>query len=208
MKHSIIAKREDGFKISYTSLNDFIKLKKLVSGLSNENKCLFTPWLFSEKPNFKVRIGQLLAKCSLITSLGKIIKKIFPRGYIIILKLESPDDEVVGFVFLYNFKKLSDQYFYVTLGYVVADNYQGMGLGTFQCLKVQNILSTEKIRCIEANVFIDNKKSGLVFKKMGFETEGIEKNILQPCGKRHDVIKFVKNFKIQESQSDDSEKNK
>jgi len=153
MKNPIIAKREDGFKISYTSLNDFIKLKKMVSSLSKESKCHFTPWLFDEKPNYKVRIGQVIAKYSLIPFLGTIIKKFFPRGYIVILKLESPEDEVVGFVFLYNFKKLSDEHFYVTLGYVVADNYQGMGLGTFQCLKVQNILLTEKIKCIEANVF-------------------------------------------------------
>jgi len=55
---------------------------------------------------------------------------------------------------------------------------------------------------------IDNKKSATVFKKMGFETEGIERNILQPCGKRHDVIKFIKNFKIQELHPDDGKKNK
>ena len=107
MKNSIITKREDGFTIALSSFSDFKRLKKLVKGLSEESKCLFTPWLFNENPKFKVRIGQTIAKFSLIPIIGKILKKILPRGFIIILMVESPKQEVVGFVYIYNFKRNS-----------------------------------------------------------------------------------------------------
>jgi len=42
MKKSIIAKREDGFVISYATFEDFKNLKNLVKNLSKESKCLFT----------------------------------------------------------------------------------------------------------------------------------------------------------------------
>jgi len=194
MKEDIIAKREDGITISYTTFNDFKKLQKLVKGLSEESKCQFTPWLFNEQPNFKIKIGQICAKYSLIPFIRKIVKKILPRGFTIILKVESSQKEVIGFVYLYNFKKLSDGSFYVTHGDVIADGYQGKGIGTFQRFHMQEEIKKNNIRYCEANIFLDNEKSISFFKKNGFEVDKVERNILQPCGKRHDVIKLIKKY--------------
>jgi len=206
MKNSIIAKREDGYTIRLSTFSDFKRLQKLVKNLSEESKCLFTPWLFDENPKFKVRIGQTIAKLSLIPIIGNILKKILPRGFIIILIVESPQQEVVGFVYLYNFKKMSDGSFYVTHGDVIADSFQGKGLGTFQRIHMQELIKNEKIKYVEANIFGGNEKSFSFFKKNGYKIEKVEENILQPCGKRHDVVKFIRNFKIHESQPENEKK--
>jgi len=192
--NKLVGKREDGFIVSYATFGDFKKLKKLVKELSPQSKCHFTPWLFQEKPNIEVRIGQMFGKFSLLYPLGSIIKKIFPHGYSIILKVESPTFEVVGFVYLYNFKKLSNGNFHATYGNVISDQYQGKGLGRFQHQQLQEVIKNHNVEFVEANVYLDNKRNIELLQKSGFKTEKIEKNVFQPCGKRHDVCKLVKKY--------------
>jgi len=78
MKKSIIAKRKDGFVISYATFEDFKNLKNLVKNLSKESKSLFGLWLFDEKPTVKARIGQIIAPLSLLPYIGPLTKKYFP----------------------------------------------------------------------------------------------------------------------------------
>jgi len=41
---------------------------------------------------------------------------------------------------------------------------------------------------------LENKKSLSFYEKNGFEVEKIEKNVLLSCGKRHDLVEYVKKY--------------
>ena len=194
MKNPIIEKREDGFVISYALFGDFKNLKNLVKNLSKESKCLFTPWLFNEKPTLKYRIGQILARLSLIPIIRPLTKKIFPMAYLVILQVKSSQSEVVGFVYLNRFEKISDGYFSAHKGVVISDDYQDKGLSTFLHKQLQEVAKKENLGVMRAGVFSENKKSLSFYEKNGFEVMKIEKNVLLSCGKRHDTIEFVKKY--------------
>jgi len=194
MKKSIIAKREDGFVISYASFGDFKNLKNLVKNLSKESKCLFPAWLFEEKPTLKKRIGQIIAPLSLIPIIRPLTKKIFPMAYLAILQVKSPKSIVVGFVYLNRFQKISDGYFSAYQGTVISDDYQGKGLGTFLRKYMEEVAKKENLGIMKGGGVLENKKSLSYYEKNGFEVEKIEKNVLQSCGKRHDMVTFVKKY--------------
>jgi len=194
MDKSIIAKREDGFVISYATFEDFKNLKNLVKNLSKESKCLFTAWLFDENPSIKVRIGQIIAPLSLLPFIGPLIKKIFPMAYLVILQVKSPQSTVAGFVYLNKFQKISDGYFSATQGTVVSDDYQSKGLGTFLRNYLQDVAKKENLGIMKGSVELKNRKSRSFYEKNGFEMGKIEKNVLLSCGKRHDVVEYVKKY--------------
>jgi len=194
MKKSIIAKREDGFVISYATFEDLKNLKNLVKNLSKESKCLFTDWLYDEKPTVKIRIGQIIAPLSLLPFIGPLTKKIFPMAYLVILQVKSPQSTVVGCVSLNNFQKISDGYFSAYQSTVISDDYQSKGLGTFLRNNMQEVAKKENLGIMKAGVFLENKKSLSFYKKNGFEVEKIEKNVLLSCGKRHDVVQVFKKY--------------
>jgi len=194
MKKSIIAKREDGFVISYATFEDFKNLKNLVKNLSKESKCLFTAWLFDEKPTIKVRIGQIIAPLSLLPFIRPLTKKIFPMAYLVILQVKSPQSTVAGFVYLHKFQKISDGYFSATQGTIISDDYQSKGLGTFLRNYMQEVAKKENLGIMKGGGVLENKKSLSYYEKNGFEVEKIEKNVLLSCGKRHDTIEFVKKY--------------
>jgi len=194
MDKSIIAKREDGFVISYATFKDFKNLKNLVKNLSKESKCLFTAWLFDENPSIKVRIGQIIAPLSLLPFIGPLTKKIFPMAYLVILQVKSPQSTVAGFVYLNKFQKISDGYFSATQGTVVSDDYQSKGLGTFLRNYLQDVAKKENLGIMKGSVELKNRKSRSFYEKNGFEMGKIEKNVLLSCGKRHDLVEYVKKY--------------
>lgn len=196
MEKSIIAKREDGFVISYAWFEDFKNIKNLVKNLSKESKCLFSHWLFDEKPTFQARIGQIIAPLSLLPIIRPLAKKIFPMAYLVILQVKSPESKVVGFILLNHFQKISDGYFSAFLGTVVSDDYQGKGLATFLRNTMLEITKKEKLGILKSGVFLKNEKSLSFYKKNKFEVEKIEKNRLS-CGKKLDMIfykKYINDF--------------
>ena len=73
----IINKGEDGYYVTFATWSDFPKLKKLVNELSEEAKQFYDPWMFKEKGSIKIRIGQIIARFSLIPIIGKLLKIIF-----------------------------------------------------------------------------------------------------------------------------------
>ena len=193
MKNSIIDKREDGFSISYASLKDFKKFQELVKGLSKESSCLFTPWLFLENPGNKAKMGQLIAKISLLPMFKTIIKKIFPYGLLVILKVTSDKNQIVGFIYSYNFRKIHSGYS-ARHAQVIADKFQGQGLGKFQTKCMEYVARKENVRHFITGVFLDNKASLSLLKKDGWKVTQVQKNLLMTCGKRHDVAKLTKDL--------------
>jgi len=194
MKKFIIEEREDGFVISYATFRDFKNLKNLVKNLSKESRCLFTPWLFNEKPTLKYRIGQIITPLSLIPIIRPLTKKIFPMAYLVILQVKSPQFVVAGFVYLNRFQKISDGYFSAHKGVVISDDYQGKGLSTFLHKQLQEVAKKENLGIMRGATFIENKKSLSFYENNGFEVEKIEKNVLLSCGKRHNIVRFVKKY--------------
>jgi len=194
MKKSIIKEREDGYVISNASFGDFKNLKNLVKNLSKESRCLFPAWLFEEKPTLKKRIGQIIAPLSLIPVIRPLTKKIFPMSYLAILQVKSPKSIVVGFVYLNRFQKISNGYFSAHQGTVISDDYQGKGLGTFLRKHMEEVAKQENLGIMKGGGVLENKKSISYYEKNGFEVEKIEKNVLQSCGKRHDIVTLVKKY--------------
>ena len=120
----IFCKRDDGYTISYASFRDFNKIQKLVDELSVESKRVFSPWLFNKDQSFKGKMGKFLASRSLLPIFGTLIKKFFPYAYSVILKVESPDSKLIGYLACYFFKKRNDGYYEVTTGGAMSESYR------------------------------------------------------------------------------------
>jgi len=192
MKNLVIKTREDGFKMSYATYKDFSRFQKLVKELSAESRCQFTPWLFQEKPPLKIKIGQIIAKLSLIPIFRQIIKKILPIGYIFAIKTESKESQLVGFMYSHKFQRRKDGSYTATFADVIAEGFRGMGLSTFQRQTMYEVVKRENISYMIVDIFHDNKSSIPFYEKTGWEKIGTERNILLPCGKMHDIIKYRK----------------
>ena len=192
MKEKIIARREDNFFISYARWSDFSKLKEVANNLSEENKKFYHPWMFKKNPSLKIRIGQSLAKFSLIPKFGKLIKLIFPYGYAVILKVMSKDNQIVGIISIYNFKRLSNGTFLVFHADMISEKYQNMGLGSFQRENMQKIAKQEKVSKISAWVHVNNKKSLDSVLKQGWKTVKIIKNFDEYNNQKYDMIEIQK----------------
>lgn len=127
----MLAKREDGFTVSLAKNEDFLNFIKLINDLSEESKEYYNPWMFKKNPSLKIKLSQILVRLSLNQLIGKIIKKIFPFGYVVILKCESPKGELAGNMCMYNFKRVDNGKFLVTESKVIFDKFQNKGLSGF-----------------------------------------------------------------------------
>ena len=178
--------------MAYAKWRDFPKLMKLVDNLSEESKKFYHPWMFENNPGLKIRIGQFLARLSLISVIGKIIKTLYPFGYAIILKCVSEKNEIVGIITIYNFKRLSDGTFLATLSDMIKNEYQGRGYGTFQLTCMEKIAKKENIGKILAGVHVNNKRSLSLFLKRGWKIIRTIKNADEYNNKKYDMIDVVK----------------
>jgi len=187
-----LAKREDDFVIKYATWNDFPKLKKVANSLSAENKRFYHPWMFTLNPSLKVRIGQFFGRASLIPTLGRMIKKLFPSGYSIVLKCLSENDEIVGIIAIYNFKRLSGGKFLVTHADMIVDKFQNKGLGKFQRDQMRNVAIKENVGKISAGIHVDNERSLDNVKKKGWKIVKVKKNADEFNGKMYDIVEVEK----------------
>jgi len=187
-----IAQRDDGFVLMHATWEDYSKLIKIANGLTPQNKIFYHPWLFRKNPPLKIKIGQLLARLSLLPRLGKLIKTLFPYGYAIILKLLSKDDEIVGIIAIYNFKKLPTGGFLVTHADMIVDKHQSIGLGSFQRKYLIEVAKQENVRKMWAKVHVLNQKSLSNVVKHGWKIVNTQKNVLETDGKKYDIVELVK----------------
>jgi len=190
---NVLEKRTDGFFISYATLSDYERIQDLVDYLSPETKKFFSVWLFNKKPRFKVKMGQWIAKLSLCPGFKKIIKKIFPYGFVIILKVESAS-ELVGYQALYFFKLLNDGTFKAKNAGAISEKFQGVGLGTWIRSLMLDVAKKENVSLLEGGVYSDNKKIlKIMTEKLGWKIVGVKKNVKSEYdGLLRDQIQLVK----------------
>ena len=82
---------------------------------------------------------------------------------------------VIGYAHLNLFNKYSRR-FQATLGLVVHDNFQGIGVGTFMLENLIQHATKLKLKKLWVHVHEDNIPSLSIFKKFHFDTEGVFKD--------------------------------
>lgn len=184
---------ENKISITRATYSDFNEIKKMVNELSDDNRRFFSAWLFDKKPRLKIRVGQFLAKISLMMLFGKILKKIIPYCYVFILVAKSPESGVVGYIANYLFKKRKDGTSEVTISSAVSSKFQNMGLGTRLRQKNEEELKKENVSLYRGGFYLENKKNYKIAKKLGYKITRIEKNKISKFdGKKYDFAHWEK----------------
>ena len=192
-KNKIIAKKDD-FIIQYATWNDFPKLKVLANSLTGENKRFYHPWMFDMNPSFKIRLGQIVCRFSLIPCIGSLIKKLFPYGFAVILKCLSKDGDIVGTNAIYNFKRLENGKYLASYGDMIKEEFQGLGLGKFQRQQMAELARKEGVKKIIAIVHVDNERSRDRVSKLSWRIVKLKKNKDEFNGKKYDVVEVEKDL--------------
>ena len=189
----VISKRDDGFTISYGTFRDFRNIHQLVTDLSTGSKIFFSPWLFNKEQSFKLKIGKLLARLSLLFPFGTLIKQFFPYAYLVILKVESPDSKLVGYLACYFFKKRNDGYYEATTGGAMSEKYRGMGLGTWIRSSIFDVAKKEHVKLLKVGAFSDNKQIlKILIDKLGWKVVGKRKAKSGYDGKIREELELIK----------------
>ena len=184
---SMLVSREDGFTISIAKFSDFPKFFELIDNLSEESKEFYDPWMFKKNPKLKIRLGQIVARFSLIPILDKIIKKIFPNGYVVILKCESPDGQLAGNMCMYNFKRVEGGKFMVVESKVIFDKFQNKGLSGFLTETFCEIAKKEGVRYVKSGTRPDNIRNKKSLEKFGWKFKELGKGLHEYKGKLYDL---------------------
>ena len=181
-----LAKREDGFTVSYAKWHDFPKFVESINDLSEESKSFYQPWMFKKNPPFKIKLAQLSARLSLIQIVRRIIKMFYPYGYAVVLKCESPDNELVGNMCMYNFRRLSGGKYMVTESKVIFDKFQNIGLIGFVTEVFIEIAKKEKVRFVRSGTRQDNIRNKKTYEKYGWRLKETIKDGHKYKGKSYD----------------------
>jgi len=186
MKKPMIAKREDGFTIMRAKFGDFPKFYEASENLSEETKKFYNPWMFKKNPSLKIKLGQILARLSLIPTFGKIIKKIFPYGYAITIECQSPDRKLAGLMCMYNFMRLRNGKYSVTESKVVFEKFQNLGLGGFLTESFIDVAKKENVHIIKSGTRSDNLRNKKIYEKYGWNLKQTIPNGYEYEGKLFD----------------------
>jgi len=187
----MLAKREDGFTVLMAKFGDYAKFIDLTENLSEESKQFYNPWMFKKNPNLKIKLGQITTRLSLIPIFGKIIKKILPYGYTVILKCESPNGELAGNMCMYNFKRVKAGKFLVTESNVIFDKFQNKGLSGFLTKSFCEIAKKEGVRYVKSGTRPDNIRNKKTFEKYGWKYKETVKRLHEYKGKFFDMEIWV-----------------
>jgi|TARA_B110001454_G_C12651117_1_gene405445 ribosomal protein S18 acetylase RimI-like enzyme len=188
----MIKNRDDGYSIQFATWKDFPIIKRKISGLSQEYKAFYDPWMFRENPPIKIRLGQVLARLSLIRSIGKLFKVIFPYAFTIILKCTTEKNEIVGMMSMYQFKKLNLHEYSVIESKVIFEEFQKKGLGSFLTESYLELAKKEQVSLIFSGTRVDNYPNKKLYKKFGWELKKVEKNGILIHGKWYDMDHWQK----------------
>jgi len=172
-------------KIIYRELrlSDIPQLYRMYTHLSEKTKRYFHP--FPEKIfNVSTLITWMLLTLSTIKPLRKILLRLLPLSvYISFCCLYS--NEIIGFIFI----KLRNRH-YGSLGIVVRDGFQGMGIGSKLINFMFALARREGIRKIRITVLADNYNAIKFFEKFGFK----KTNFIRECDaygdKKHDRVEM------------------
>jgi len=197
LKKNVIEKRENGYTLSYATYTDIKKIQKLVDDLPKETKRLFNPWLFVKNPSFKVKIARLGSRISLLPGFKKIIKLIFPLSYIVIIKLESPKSEIIGYLAITLFRRYTNGTFIAQPGGAIAEKYQNKGLGSWIRAVRDEVAKKENVKILRGGTPATNKKIIKInVEKLGWKITGIKKVISQYDGTEYEEVQLEKELEL------------
>lgn len=193
MKNDFIDKREDGYVLLYATYRDIKKIQKLVDDLPLETKRLFNPWLFVKNPSFKVRLARFVSHLSLLPGFKKIIKFVFPSSYIVIIKLESPKSEIIGYLALTLFRRYTSGTFIAQPGGAIAEKYQNKGFGTWIRAARDKVAKKENVKILRGGTPASNKKIIKInVEKLGWKITGVKKVASRFDGTKYDEVQLEK----------------
>jgi putative acetyltransferase len=133
---------------------DEFKLKELFEGISYTTSRRYGKYVNVPVDNIVSSIIDDKNEVSMIVTNGKV---------------------VIGYGHLNLFNKYSRR-FQATLGLVVHDNFQGIGVGTFILENLIQHATKLKLKKLWVHVHEDNIPSLFIFKKFHFNTEGVFKD--------------------------------
>jgi len=193
LNENVIEKREDGYTLSYATFRDIKNIQKLVDDLSPEIKRLFNPWLFVKNPSFKVRLARVGSSLSLLPGIKKIIKYIFPLTYIVIIKLESPESDIIGYLALTLFRRYHNGTFIAQPGGAIAEKYQDRGLGTWIRTVRDKVAKKENVKILRGGTPATNKKIIKInVEKLGWKITGTGRVISRYDGTEYEEVQMEK----------------
>lgn len=172
---NVLKSREDGYRLSKAGFRDYPACKKLLQGLSPQSKALYNPWMFDSSPGQKVRLGQWIARASLLPLLGSVIKFLFPYGYAVILKCEK-EGELVGNMCLYNFRKTGRGSYTAKESKVVRDIDQGKGIAGFLTEAFIDQAIKERVELVISGTLARNEKNRKLYEKHGWKFSHMDAN--------------------------------
>lgn len=191
-KESVIAKRDDGFFLAYAKGGDFSKLKNLNRiGFSKTPKIHYEQWLFRKNPSFQIFVGQTIAKISLVPSLRNIVRRVYPFGYVIIIKCISENGDIVGVGSVYNFSKIKGDKLRGIVGYWIIEKFQKKGLGVFMVKNLEKVAKEDGISQLVAGVMNQNIPSQNLLIKLGWN-ESKDKSLIKYSSNEYDMKIFQK----------------
>ena len=163
--------------------SDLPKLYRMYTYLSEETKKYFHP--FPEKIFSVASLNTWVPlTLSSIKPLRKILRKLLPFSvYISICCLCS--NEITGFAFI----RLRNGH-YGSLGIVIRDEFQGMGIGSKLMDYLITLARREGLRKIRLTVLADNYRAIKFYEKFGFEkTKFIREGDIYR-GKKYDCVEM------------------
>ena len=163
--------------------SDLPKLYRMYTYLSEETKKYFHP--FPEKIFSVASLNTWVPlTLSSIKPLRKILRKLLPFSvYISICCLCS--NEIIGFAFI----RLRNGH-YGSLGIVIRDEFQGMGIGSKLMDYLITLARREGLRKIRLTLLADNYRAIKFYEKFGFEkTKFIREGDIYR-GKKYDCVEM------------------
>ena len=141
--------------------------------LKRTDKKLLREFLLSLSPTtllFWNRFGTKInrKKAEKIAKQQMLMDKKKERGFVAVI-----NNKVVGYAYLRFFPDKPQKKFTASLGIVVSDKYQGMGIGKKLMEHLINFSKKIGLKKIWLATYFDNIRALHIYKKYGFEVEGI-----------------------------------
>lgn len=171
---------------------DFLRLHEMYDSLNNDNSRPFFDlyWLGLKRKTIKWFFAQFPLFFSTIKLFRNILFFLYPY-LIFISKVATEGEKIISYGFLIVRKRYDKRYFSAELGIVVADDYQGKGIGTEMIKHLIKKARSEKIKEIFLTTRVDNEKARSLYRKFGFKEESILKDEVEWQGRKFDMYKML-----------------
>ncbi len=146
-------------------INDVLKLKKMYLSLSEDSRKYFHPFKFNE-----VYLVFMFTFLSISNKINKLIKRSFPKLFIMSFIALKDNKTPVGFAYIYNLSKSDDNFWEAKdFGIVIEEKCQGYGIGSKLIQKIINSCIQNRIDKINLTVFAENTNAIHLYEKFGFK---------------------------------------